>query len=79
LQEADGKLEDTKRHVIKLLDHLRINASVLEYEPRRVLTIMENMREDLEILDPSTGDQELIETFTTKIAAVETMAKRLKQ
>jgi hypothetical protein len=79
LQEANGKLEDTKRHVFALLDHLRINASVLEYEPRRVLTIMENMREDLDILDPSTEDRELIKTFTAKIAAVETLAKCLNQ
>ena len=79
MQEADGKLEDTKRYVFALLDHLRINAPVLQYEPRRVLTIMEHVREDLDILNPSTGDKELIETFTTKIAAVETMAKCLKQ
>jgi hypothetical protein len=79
LQEADGKLEDTKRYVFELLDHLRTNASVLQYESRRVLTIMENMREDLEILDPSTGDRELIKTFTAKIAAVETLAKCLNQ
>jgi hypothetical protein len=79
LQETDGKLEDTKSYVIELLDHLRTNASVLQYEPRRVLSIMENMREDLEILDPLKGDIELIKAFTAKIAAVETLAKCLNQ